>query len=301
MKHRRAAKSVRPRGGVALQAPELLARLVNDIAMAAYRDRDRDLADGKARTRDLPPSLLLPQVAGNATMTMPGSPRQVMTPRGTRYQRYSPRLPDRYLSQMAPYSTPLYDARVHVARAKSHFKRKLHNLVSIFVRVDKNGNGLIPRTEVRRCLAGAGILLPRAEVESMLNEAMARDGEIYWRAITLRLSKIEFNANDGLDAVELSLIAGEFASAFDNDSDGFTTVAEIEGTFARFDQDGDGHIGNKELGHVMRTLGTPRATSRAAAARQTGDKYHRVVYSGRGSEGAYTSGTKNPRPASARY
>ena len=72
-------------------------------------------------------------------------------------------------------------------------------------------------------------------------------------------------------------------------------------TFARFDQDGDGHIGNKELGHVMRTLGTPRATSRAAAARQTGDKYHRVVYSGRGTEGAYTSGTKNPRPASARY
>jgi len=265
--------------------------------MAARRDEARDLADGKARDRHLPPSLLLPMVAGGAPMNM-ASPRPVLTPRGTRHQRYSPRLPERYLSQMTPFSTPLYDARTSVARAKSHFKRKLHALVAIFVRVDKNANGLIPRTEVRRCLAGAGILLPRAEIEAMLDAAAARDGEIYWRAVTLRLGRIEFNANDGLDAVELALVAGEFASVIDNDGDGHTTVAEIEGTFARFDADGDGHIGGKELGAVMRQLGTPRANTRGS--QHTGDAYQRVVYNGRG-EGAYTRATKNPRPVSARY
>ena len=76
-------------------------------------------------------------------------------------------------------------------------------------------------------MAGAAILLPKHEVEAMLDAASARDGEVYWRAITLRLGKIEFNANDGLDQVELALIAGEFASSFDADGDGMTTVAEI--------------------------------------------------------------------------
>lgn len=79
----------------------------------------------------------------------------------------------------------------------------------------------------RRCLAGASILLPLAEVEAMLDKASAIDGEVYWRAITQRLGQIEFNANDGLDQVELALIAGEFASSFDADGDGMTTVAEI--------------------------------------------------------------------------
>ena len=76
-------------------------------------------------------------------------------------------------------------------------------------------------------MAGASILLPMAEVEAMLDKASAIDGEVYWRAITQRLGAIEFNANDGLDQVELSLIAGEFASFFDADGDGMTTVAEI--------------------------------------------------------------------------
>ncbi len=58
----------------------------------------------------------------------------------------------------------------------------------------------------RRCLAGAAILLPKHEVEAMLDAASARDGEVYWRAITLRLGKIEFNANDGLDQVAPRLI-----------------------------------------------------------------------------------------------
>ena len=243
------------------------------------------------------PEMLLPKVGGPPPSTPP--PASAM--RSTRFQKYTDHLPDRYLSMMTPFSTPLYDARVHVARAKSHFKRKLHNLTLIFVRVDKNANGLIPRQEVRRCLAGAGILLPRAEVEAMLDEAAARNGEVYWRAITLRLSKIQFNANDGLDQVELSLIAGEFASSFDADSDGYTTVDEIESTFASFDKDGDGSIGTRELGTVMRTLGTPRAMTRTERDAQTSDSYRRVVYGGRGSEGAYTSGTKNPRPFSARY
>ena len=53
------------------------------------------------------------------------------------------------------------------------------------------------------------------------------DGEVYWRAITQRLSKIEFNANDGLDRVELALIASEFASMFDADGDGKATINEI--------------------------------------------------------------------------
>ena len=77
------------------------------------------------------------------------------------------------------------------------------------------------------------------------------------------------------------------------------TVDEIEKTFAGFDADGDGHIGSRELGTVMRTLGSPRGIQRVGD--NTGDKYRRVVYGGRGSEGAYTSGTKNPRPYSARW
>lgn len=79
----------------------------------------------------------------------------------------------------------------------------------------------------RRCLAGSSILLPRAEVEAMLDQASSIDGEVYWRAITQRLSKIEFNANDGLDRVELALIASEFASMFDADGDGQATISEI--------------------------------------------------------------------------
>jgi|TARA_B110001469_G_C9594005_1_gene294872 hypothetical protein len=78
-------------------------------------------------------------------------PKSTARPVDSRFHKYSDHLPDRYLSQMTPFSTPLYDARVHVSRAKSHFKRKLHHLVQIFVRVDKNQNGLIPRTEVRWC------------------------------------------------------------------------------------------------------------------------------------------------------
>ena len=70
-------------------------------------------------------------------------------------------------------------------------------------------------------------MLPMAEVEAMLNQASSIDGEVYWRAITQRLSKIEFNANDGLDRVELALIASEFASMFDADGDGKATINEI--------------------------------------------------------------------------
>jgi len=219
----------------------------------------------------------------------------------SRFQKHSEHLPARYLSEMTPFSSPLYDARVHVARAKAHFKRKLFHLTQTLIRVDKNHNGLIPRSEVRRCLAGSGILLPHAEVETMLNAAAAQDGEIYWRSITLRLARIEFNANDGLDQVELSLIAGEFASAFDADGDGATTVKEIESTFAGFDTDGDGCIGAKELGSVMRELGTPRKMGRGELySTHTGDKFSRVIYGGKGQEGAYTSQSKK-KSHSARY
>ena len=41
------------------------------------------------------------------------------------------------------------------------------------------------------------------------------------------LHRRRFNADDGLDQVELALIAGEFASSFDADGDGYTTVDEI--------------------------------------------------------------------------
>lgn len=146
------------------------------------------MASPRASRRDRGvPQLLLPKGITTLPLTRPVTTQKA----NSQYQKYSDHLPDRYLSQMVPFSSPLYDARVHTSRAKAHFKRKLHALRLIFVRVDKNQNGLIPRKEVRRCLAGSGILLPRAEVEAMLDTAAARDGEIYWRAITLRLSKIE--------------------------------------------------------------------------------------------------------------
>ena len=158
-------------------------------------------------------------------------------------------------------------------------------------------------------------------------------------------------------------------------SPGAAPLDPQENTFAGFDTDGDGCIGSKELGSVMRSLGTPRpmgagppgvqptspSTPRAprelsfqCSCREgscapwhervlsvmttmsslllpiiltspsrlhlhspsspdrtpttivplqahTGDKFHRVVYGGRGAEGAYTSGSKNHRPFSARY
>ena len=101
--------------------------------------------DGRGKRDNGKPEMLLGK--GIVPIHVPKTAR----PTSSRFQKYSDHLPDRYLSQMTPFSTPLYDARVHVARAKSHFKRKLHNLISIFVRVDKNQNGLIPRTEVRCC------------------------------------------------------------------------------------------------------------------------------------------------------
>ena len=101
--------------------------------------------DGRGKRDNGKPEMLLGK--GIVPIHVPKTAR----PTSSRFQKYSDHLPDRYLSQMTPFSTPLYDARVHVARAKSHFKRKLHHLVQIFVRVDKNKNGLIPRTEVRWC------------------------------------------------------------------------------------------------------------------------------------------------------
>ena len=44
---------------------------------------------------------------------------QTARPTSSRFTKYNADLPDRYLSQMTPFSTPLCDARVHVARSSS--------------------------------------------------------------------------------------------------------------------------------------------------------------------------------------
>lgn len=118
--------------------------VVDNSAMSSPRESGSP-RDGRGKRDNGKPEMLLGK--GIVPIHVPKTAR----PTSSRFQKYSDHLPDRYLSQMTPFSTPLYDARVHVARAKSHFKRKLHNLISIFVRVDKNQNGLIPRTEVRCC------------------------------------------------------------------------------------------------------------------------------------------------------
>ena len=43
----------------------------------------------------------------------------------SRYHKYNKKLPGRYLSELSPNSMPLADAKVHLARARLAFQKKL--------------------------------------------------------------------------------------------------------------------------------------------------------------------------------
>ena len=88
-----------------------------------------------------------------------------------------------------------------------------------------------------------------------------------WRVVIGHLKRIKFNPNDGLDEVELALIAAEFASVFDADGDGIE-AHEISAAFKSFDKDGDGDISTRELASVMRTLAAGPAVPQAPPTRR---------------------------------
>ena len=92
---------------------------------------------------------------------------------------------------------------------------------------------------------------------------------MYWRVVIGHLKRIKFNANDGLDEVELALIAAEFASIFDADGDGIE-AHEINDAFKSFDKDGDGDISTRELAMVMRTLASGPAVPQAPSQPRRG-------------------------------
>ena len=94
-----------------------------------------------------------------------------------------------------------------------------------------------------------------------------KEGDVYWRVVIGHLKRIKFNPNDGLDEVELALIAAEFASVFDADGDGIE-AHEISAAFKSFDKDGDGDISTRELASVMRTLAAGPAVPQAPPTRR---------------------------------
>ena len=50
----------------------------------------------------------------------------------SRYHKYNKKLPGRYLSELSPNSMPLADAKVHLARARLAFQKKLRRLDTQF-------------------------------------------------------------------------------------------------------------------------------------------------------------------------
>ena len=181
------------------------------------------------------------------------------------HHRVTRHLPDRYVSTQTPHSTPLFDSHIMFGHAKLSFKKKLHRLKLDFERADVNRNGLIPALHVRNALAAANIQLPDAYVKKLISAASYNGPgkDVYWRAITLILSKINFLATDGVSEVELALIADEIRATnastfFDAGRDGRVDASDIHRAFNAFDVDNNKHIGPKELSAVMRTLRTTR-------------------------------------------
>jgi len=87
------------------------------------------------------------------------------------FHKYTRHLPDRYVSNENPHSTPLHDSHILLSHAKLSFQRKLHRLRLVFERADANNNGLVPATLVRPALATAGkfsvILQARLDANSL--------------------------------------------------------------------------------------------------------------------------------------
>lgn len=166
------------------------------------------------------------------------------------------------------FSTPLADANIRLGRTKRLFRIKMGALKSYFERVDKNMNGLVTPQEVYRGLEEAKMELPAKYVEYLIRRCMYGNSgmtpnvgdctDVYWRAITLELGKIKFDAKDGLDEVELSQLAQEFSHIFDTNGDGNVEAEEVNALFKSFDKDGSGSLSYRELTRVMKSLGTPR-------------------------------------------
>ena len=219
----------------------------------------------------------IPGYAYDSSMPLKNFPRPG-TARGmldSRYHKYNKKLPGRYLSELSPNSMPLADAKVHLARARLAFQKKLRRLDTQFKLADDNGNGLMPPKGIIKCLERADIVLPDKYVKKIIAQSQLPDpdpspmkeGDVYWRVVIGHLKRIKFNPNDGLDEVELALIAAEFASVFDADGDGIE-AHEISAAFKSFDKDGDGDISTRELASVMRTLAAGPAVPQAPPTRR---------------------------------
>ena len=132
----------------------------------------------------------------------------------SRYHKYNKKLPGRYLSELSPNSMPLADAKVHLARARLAFQKKLRRLDTQFKLADDNGNGLMPPKGIIKCLERADIVLPDKYVKKIIAQSQLPDpdpspmkeGDVYWRVVIGHLKRIKFNPNDGLDEVEYRMM-----------------------------------------------------------------------------------------------
>ena len=93
----------------------------------------------------------------------------------SRYHKYNKKLPGRYLSELSPNSMPLADAKVHLARARLAFQKKLRRLDTQFKLADDNGNGLMPPKGIIKCLERADIVLPDKYVKKIIAQSQLPD------------------------------------------------------------------------------------------------------------------------------
>ena len=182
----------------------------------------------------------------------PGTARGMLD---SRYHKYNKKLPGRYLSELSPNSMPLADAKVHLARARLAFQKKLRRLDTQFKLATQRQRADAAKGIIK-CPSAPTSCCPTSTSRSSAvaapdpDPSPMKEGDVYWRVVIGHLKRIKFNPNDGLDEVELALIAAEFA-VFDADGDGIE-AHEISAAFKSFDKDGDGDISTRELASVMR-------------------------------------------------
>lgn len=228
---------------------------------ATWRDYEPSRGPWSPRKPPTFPRGLLTGAPLSARLSARPAPLTVTQPlKVSSYHRASTFLPDRYVSNATPHSTPMQDAGILLACAKRTFRTKLQRLRLVFESMDDNNNGLIPASLVRPALIRAGMRLPDVYVKKVIAEASFGHGDggghvckdVYWRGVTLHLSKIKFFAMDGLDEIELSLVADEITSGsaaaiFDEDGDGRVEAHEVAEVFKSFDTDRDHNIGPAEM------------------------------------------------------